>query len=65
MTKDQFDADEAAWFRQLEWQRLSRKLDTLYAAAVAGDDSVLTRQRIARLEALQAALLGHPTALAA
>lgn len=59
------NADEAAWYRQLEWQRIARRLDSLYASQAAGDDSVLTRQRVARLEALQATLLGHPAALAA
>jgi hypothetical protein len=48
----------------LEWRRIARKLDALYAAMAAGNDSVLTRQRITRLEALQAAFCGFPEALA-
>jgi hypothetical protein len=48
----------------LEWRRIARKLDALYAAMAAGNDSVLARQRIERLEALQAAFCGFPEALA-
>ncbi|MFZ4142624.1 hypothetical protein ACOZDZ_18010 [Streptomyces griseoincarnatus] len=51
--------------RQAEWRRLTRKLDSLYAAQAAGDDSVRTRQRIAALEAIQMALCGSPEAMAA
>ena len=59
------EAQEAAWFRQVEWQRITRQLEALYGAVRAGDGSVYTRQRIRRLEALQAALQGFPEALAA
>lgn len=51
--------------RAAEWRRLTRKLNALYAAQFAGDDSVLTAQRVARLEALQACLMGNPEALSA
>ncbi|WP_328920268.1 hypothetical protein OG911_16590 [Streptomyces sp. NBC_00208] len=47
----------------IEWRRIARRLDALYAAQVAGDTSIYTRQRIGRLEALQACLLGTPSAL--
>jgi hypothetical protein len=47
----------------IEWRRLCRKLDGLYAAQRAGDKTVLTGQRIAQLERLQACLLGDPAAL--
>ncbi|MER6531589.1 hypothetical protein [Streptomyces sp. NPDC001508] len=60
----QQDADEAAFRTELEYRRITRRLDALYAALRAGDDSVLTRQRIARLEALQQAFMGFPEALA-
>jgi hypothetical protein len=51
--------------RVAEWRRITRRLDALYAAQAAGDETVLTRQRIARLEALQAALCGFPEQLSA
>ncbi|UXY27498.1 hypothetical protein [Streptomyces sp. HUAS TT20] len=56
-----FDAETE---RALEWRRITRTLGALYAAQTAGDDSVYTRQRIDRLERLQAALCGFPEALA-
>ncbi|MER7900607.1 hypothetical protein ABTX62_32135 [Streptomyces sp. NPDC096046] len=59
------DAKEAAWERELEWQQITRKLESLYGAVKAGDGSVRTRERIGRLEALQQALMGFPEALAA
>ncbi|MFD5188962.1 hypothetical protein ACFWMU_12605 [Streptomyces sp. NPDC058357] len=59
------DAKEAAWERELEWRQITRKLEALYGSVRAGDSSVYTRQRIARLEALQQALMGFPAALAA
>ncbi|MFZ3595446.1 hypothetical protein [Streptomyces sp. BH104] len=43
-----------------EFRRVSAKLEALYAAVRAGDTSTLTRQRVERLEALQAALCGFP-----
>ncbi|MFE9136200.1 hypothetical protein [Streptomyces sp. NPDC007355] len=58
------EAEEAAWFRELEWQRIARRLEALYAAQRAGDGSAYTRQRVTRLEAVQAALQGFPGALA-
>ncbi|MFG2902406.1 hypothetical protein ACGFZH_35645 [Streptomyces zaomyceticus] len=60
----QCEAEEAAWFRQVEWQRIARQLEALYGAQTAGDGSAYTRQRIGRLEALQQALMGFPAALA-
>lgn len=69
MTRAEFEArqeaEEAAWFRQVEWQRITRQLEALYGAVRAGDGSVRTRERIGRLEALQQALMGFPEALAA
>lgn len=47
----------------VEWRRIARRLDDLYAAQRGGDSSVYTQQRVARLEALQACLLGTPSAL--
>ncbi|WP_406717907.1 hypothetical protein OHA53_19665 [Streptomyces althioticus] len=58
-------ADEAELCRLAEWRLIARRLDALYAAQIAGDDSILTRQRIQRMEALQMALMGHPEAMAA
>ncbi|MGN9791239.1 hypothetical protein ACTMTU_09055 [Streptomyces sp. OZ13] len=58
------EADEHAWFTELEFSRVSRKLEALYASQKAGDASQLTRQRVARLEALQKALMGWPGTLA-
>ncbi|WP_158708304.1 hypothetical protein [Streptomyces sp. NRRL S-455] len=58
------EAEEAAWFRQVEWQRIERTLNGLYARQLAEGGSVLLRQRIKRLEALLATLQGHPGALA-
>ncbi|GLV74975.1 hypothetical protein Shyhy02_29750 [Streptomyces hygroscopicus subsp. hygroscopicus] len=69
MTRDQYaaqcEAEEAACERELEWRHITRQLEALYGAVRAGDGSVYTRQRIGRLEALQAALQGFPEALAA
>jgi hypothetical protein len=69
MTRDEFlskcEADSAELERQMEWKRIARRLDALYAAQRAGDATVYTRQRIGRLEALQAALCGFPEALSA
>ncbi|WP_409470769.1 hypothetical protein [Streptomyces sp. HC307] len=56
--------EDPALERQIEMRRITRKLDALYAAQAAGDSSVLTRQRVERLEALQQALMGFPAALA-
>ncbi|MFE4577335.1 hypothetical protein [Streptomyces chartreusis] len=57
------DADEAALRTEVEYRHITRRLDALYAAQRAGDDTVLTRQRIGRLEALQQAFMGQPQAL--
>jgi hypothetical protein len=69
MTRAEFEArqeaEEAAWFREVEWKRITRQLEALYGAVRAGDGSVRTRERIGRLEALQQALMGFPEALAA
>jgi hypothetical protein len=68
MTREEWapaqEAEEAAWFRELEWRRTTRRLEALYAAQRAGDGSTYTRQRVSRLEAVQAALQGFPGALA-
>lgn len=50
---------------ELEIAATMRALDALYARVRAGDDSAHLRQRIARWEALQAALMGDPGALSA
>ncbi|KMS91731.1 hypothetical protein ACZ91_08810 [Streptomyces regensis] len=69
MTRAEFEAqceaEEAAFLRELEWRHITRQLEALYGAVRAGEGSEYTRQRIRRLEALQAALQGFPEALAA
>lgn len=55
-------SDDASEHRA-EWRVIVRRLDALYARQMAGDDSILTRQRVGRLEALQMALCGFPAAL--
>jgi hypothetical protein len=69
MTRDEFlrkcEADDAEFERQAEWKRIARRLDALYASQAAGDTTVYARQRVGRLEALQAALCGFPEALSA
>ncbi|MFD3623248.1 hypothetical protein [Streptomyces sp. NPDC058698] len=60
-----FEADDAELCRLAEWRCIARRLDALYADQAAGNDSVLIRQRIRRLEALQMALCGSPEAMAA
>jgi hypothetical protein len=57
-------AEEIAWHTESEWRHIAGKLEALYARVSAGDDSVHTRERIGRLEAMQAALQGFPGALA-
>ncbi|MFE9050375.1 hypothetical protein [Streptomyces rubiginosohelvolus] len=68
MTRAEFEAqckaEEAAWFREVEWRHITRQLEALYGAVKAGDGSEYTRQRVGRLEALQQALMGFPAALA-
>ncbi|MFJ8929096.1 hypothetical protein ACIRLA_21210 [Streptomyces sp. NPDC102364] len=51
--------------RELEFKRVSRRLEALYAAQTTGDDSTLTRQRVDRLERLAQALCGFPERLSA
>lgn len=58
------EAEEAAFYREVEWKRITRTLEGLYGAVRAGDGSTITRERIGRLEALLAALQGFPEALA-
>lgn len=50
--------------RDIEFMVITRKLNRLYAAQMDGDDTVRTRQRVAALEALCAALQGFPEAMA-
>ena len=68
MTREEFDAqcqaDEAELLRLFEWKQIEKALSALYRARHAGDDSMLTRQRIDRWERLQQAFLGAPEALA-
>ncbi|MGW0814964.1 hypothetical protein ACWD00_17180 [Streptomyces viridiviolaceus] len=59
------DLDEDAQYRAVEFRRVTRVLDSLYAAQAGGDDSILTRQRIDRLERLTQALCGFPEQLSA
>lgn len=69
MTRTEFEAqceaEEAAFLRELEWRHITRQLEALYDAVRAGEGTEYTRQRIRRLEALQAALQGFPEALSA
>ncbi|MFC9225814.1 hypothetical protein ACFT8W_34665 [Streptomyces hygroscopicus] len=58
------DTEELAWYRECEWQRITRALEALYARQTTEGESVILRQRIGRLEALQQALMGFPGALA-
>ncbi|MFJ8929095.1 hypothetical protein ACIRLA_21205 [Streptomyces sp. NPDC102364] len=60
----QLEEQEAALYRECEFKRLERTLNGLYARQVAEGPSVLLRQRTQRLEAIMAALQGHPEALA-
>ncbi|WP_345568755.1 hypothetical protein [Streptomyces plumbiresistens] len=61
----QLAADEAELLRAEEWHAISRRLDRCHAAQRAGDNSTYLRDRVARLEALQACLLGSVESLAA
>ncbi|MGQ4468924.1 hypothetical protein ACN6K6_007466 [Streptomyces violaceoruber] len=65
MTNEERDAIDRAWDREYEWRWTAARLEKLYAAQLAGDDSVYTRERAQRLEAVLAAMQGHPAALAA
>lgn len=59
----QCEAEEAALLREIEWKTVEQVLSSLYVRLRAEPDSVLLRQRIARNEALLAALQGHPAAM--
>lgn len=48
----------------MEYNAITSKLEGLYDRQIAGDDTVLTADRIQRLKALQYALLGRPEAMA-
>ncbi|MGI5511137.1 hypothetical protein [Streptomyces sp. CA-106131] len=48
---------------KIEYGRISKRLDRYYELQRQGDDSVLTAQKVHRLEALQQALMGNPEAL--
>lgn len=52
-------------FLAAEVRCLTARLETLYMAQHGGDGTLLTRQRVERLEALLAAFQGHPEALSA
>lgn len=58
-------SDEERKFLAAEIRYISFRLDCLYRRQHKGDRSVLTRQKVERLEALLAALQGHPEALGA
>ncbi|MFC7883649.1 hypothetical protein ACFUVV_17495 [Streptomyces sp. NPDC057376] len=57
--------DEERKFLAAEIRYISFRLDVLYRRQHKGDRSVLTRQKVERLEALLSALQGHPEALGA
>ncbi|MBX4176406.1 MULTISPECIES: hypothetical protein [Streptomyces] len=58
-------SDEERKFLAAEIRYTSFRLDVLYRRQQKGDRSVLTRQKVERLEALLSALQGHPEALGA
>ncbi|MYS45203.1 hypothetical protein GTY23_33405 [Streptomyces sp. SID5998] len=58
-------SDEERKFLAAEIRYISFRLDVLYRRQHKGDRSVLTRQKVERLEALLSALQGHPEALGA
>ncbi|MFE9503787.1 hypothetical protein ACFYO6_14855 [Streptomyces anthocyanicus] len=58
-------SDEERKFLAAEIRYTSFRLDVLYRRQHKGDRSVLTRQKVERLEALLSALQGHPEALGA
>ncbi|MFE0789147.1 hypothetical protein ACFW4T_28570 [Streptomyces mutabilis] len=64
MTNEERDAVDIAWDFEYEWRYTLHRLERLYSAQRAGDDSVYTRERAQRLEAVLAAMQGHPSALA-
>ncbi|MGW0135163.1 hypothetical protein [Streptomyces sp. NPDC003299] len=58
-------SDEERKFLAAEIRYTSVRLDVLYRRQRRGDRTVLTRQKVERLEALLSALQGHPEALGA
>ncbi|MGW7277029.1 hypothetical protein ACWGIV_01705 [Streptomyces sp. NPDC054844] len=58
-------SDEERKFLAAEIRYTSFRLDVLYRRQHKGDRSVLTRQKVERLEALLSALQGYPQALGA
>lgn len=58
------DEFEALGMKREEWRYIDQKLTALIQRQFEGDTSELTRQRISRLEALQACLCGDAYALA-
>ncbi|MDW6062923.1 hypothetical protein SAZ11_39090 [Streptomyces sp. FXJ1.4098] len=58
------DAEELAWYRECEWRRITRMLEALYVRQTTEGESILLRQHMGRLEALQQALMGFPESLA-
>ncbi|MFI0905329.1 hypothetical protein ACH4TE_17540 [Streptomyces sioyaensis] len=58
------DEDETSDYRAVEFRRVTRTLEALYARLRADGGSVLLRQHARRLEALQQALMGFAAALA-
>lgn len=58
-------SDEARTYLAAEVRHLTSRLDHLYRQQHLGDRTEPTRQRVARLEAVLAALQGHPEALGA
>ncbi|MGW6293020.1 hypothetical protein [Streptomyces sp. NPDC055058] len=57
--------DEERRFLAVEIRYTTFRLDVLYRRQYKGDRTVLTRQKIERLEALLSALQGYPEALGA
>lgn len=53
----------SADYAAVEYAALSARWEALYARVEAGDDSALTRQRLARIGAYMDALSGDPGAL--
>lgn len=48
---------------KIEYGRITNRLNRYYELQRKGDDSVLTAQKVHRLEALQQCLMGNPEAL--
>ncbi|MFH9432340.1 hypothetical protein [Streptomyces sp. NPDC017230] len=64
MTPEILEARDIAWNREYEWRYTVHRLEKLYSAQQAGEANPYTRERVARLEAVLAAMQGHPGALA-